>query len=86
MENLQQCSGSLVFTLWPMEVGNYAKMIRINLLIKVTYEITMILRYDGWLVKMRCYGQLHGYTLLYDYGLTLADNIRIITQFAWFKG
>ena len=33
---------------------------------------------------MRCSGQLHGYTLLYDYGLTLAgvSNIQMITQFA----
>ena len=33
MENLQQCSEIQVFTQWQVGVGNYAKMIRINLLI-----------------------------------------------------
>ena len=44
MENLQQCSETQVFTLWQLGVGNYAKIIRINLL------ITLDLRNDDYIM------------------------------------
>ena len=35
MENLQQCSETLVLTLWQLEVGNDVRMTRINLLLRL---------------------------------------------------